>query len=526
MDIRIEIDFLIEKNLIWLKLDALKNCELNLVLLALCEILWPTSRLTKHILTFRSEASGSQSHRDLNRHEQYKRQTHFRRADEEFEDCVSKTRSRYGLYSKDRESSFSPKRRERFGPDYSDEENGRSRGRGWRNVCSRSHRSQRSSSAESRDDYSTRRNERKALDYGDLDSKDARNNKKQRKKQKHDNKADYSTRYLYNPESGLWYDQETGTYSYYDENLGGYVPWEAAPLSDASMRLVVLESDVLEAQKLVIVDSDGLSVGRDWGTDKRLRLPEMLTSKFHANLYLQPLPMDNLEFINSERLSDSLSYIFCVVDCGSQHGTFVNGIRLSESKVASQPFILSHLDVLRIGSTSLQVHLHSSGLVCDACSTTEHNVIDLAPAPVDQRPQPITLRGSNNREALEAARKQELKRLKRQFAGSTVDNSNYTDRAALRRQMQPDSPPPAAAPSDNYVPQNHGARLLQKHGWERGQGLGVHGQGIVEPVALQVSENRTGLGYGQSYHSSAPPQQETLQQATRRIYRQRFQQLQ
>ncbi|KAI0242068.1 hypothetical protein L0F63_003605 [Massospora cicadina] len=480
-----------------------------------------------------SEASGGQCHRDTKRYDLAKKQTPSRQeedrrasATEEFEERRSNARSRYGLSSRGRESSFSPKRRERFSPEYSDEENGSNRGRVCRSERYRSHRSRRSSSTESRTAHqSTRRNERRAVDYGDLDTSDARNNKRQRKKQNRDNEADFSSRYLYNPESGLWYDQETGTYSYYDENFGGYVPWEAPPLSDASMRLVVLESEVLEAQKLVIVDSDGLSVGRDRGTDKRLRLPEMLTSKFHANVYLQPLPMENLEFINSERLNESLAYIFCVVDCGSQHGTFVNETRLSESKVASQPFILSHLDILKIGSTSLQVHLHASGLVCDACSTTENNVIDLAPAPVEQQPQPITLKGSNKREALEAARKQELKRLKRQFAGSAVDNSNYTDRAALRRQMQPDSPP-AATPSVNYVPPNHGARLLQKHGWEQGQGLGSHGQGIVEPVTLQVSENRTGLGYGASHYSNAASQPESLQQATRRIYRQRFQQLQ
>ncbi|KAJ9069327.1 hypothetical protein DSO57_1019596 [Entomophthora muscae] len=351
---------------------------------------------------------------------------------------------------------------------------------------------------------------------------------RKRREEPHEPEPEFPSRYLYNQESGLWFDQETGTYSYYDETLGGYVPWEETSHGDASMRLVIIESEVLEPQKLVIVDSDGLTVGRDRGTDKRLRLAEMYTSKFHANIYLQTLPMDNLEFINSERLDESLAYIFCIVDCGSQHGTFVNETRLSESKVASQPFILKHLDLIKIGTTTMQVHQHSSGLVCDSCGTTETNVVDLAPVqPAPVEPQPITLKGASKREALEAARKQELRRLKRQYGGSKGGQSEYTDRAALRRQTQPDSPPPSAsAAAEIYAPSNHGERLLMKHGWERGQGLGSQGQGIVEPIALQGSDNRMGLGYGQSSAPNAmPAQQETLQQATRRIYRQRFQDL-
>lgn len=346
---------------------------------------------------------------------------------------------------------------------------------------------------------------------------------RKRREEPHEPEPEFPSRYLYNAESGLWYDQETGSYSYYDETLGGYVPWEEAPPhGDASMRLVILESEVLEPQKLVIVDSDGLSVGRDRGTDKRLRLAEMFTSKFHANIYLQPLPMENLEFINAERLDESLTFIFCIVDCGSQHGTFVNETRLSESKVASQPFILNHLDLVKIGTTTMQVHQHSSGLVCDACGTTDTNVVDLAPLPpAAVEPQPVVLKGANKRETLEAARKQELRRLKRQYAGAKAEHSSYTDRAAIRRQTQPDSPP-ASAP-EVYVQPNHGERLLMKQGWERGQGLGSQGQGIVEPIALQASENRTGLGYGQSSApASLPGLQETVQQATRRIYRQRF----
>jgi hypothetical protein len=47
------------------------------------------------------------------------------------------------------------------------------------------------------------------------------------------------------------------------------------------------------------------------------------------------------------------------------HGTFLNNVRLSESKMASQPFLITHLDEIRIGSTVLQAHFCESCEICD-----------------------------------------------------------------------------------------------------------------------------------------------------------------
>jgi len=53
------------------------------------------------------------------------------------------------------------------------------------------------------------------------------------------------------------------------------------------LRLVVKSSDIYEKGSIILIDAEGLSIGRDKSYEKRLRLPEMQVSKYHAKIYLE-----------------------------------------------------------------------------------------------------------------------------------------------------------------------------------------------------------------------------------------------
>jgi hypothetical protein len=125
-----------------------------------------------------------------------------------------------------------------------------------------------------------------------------------------------------------------------DEDLPA--PSDAAipPTTTPLLRLVVLRSPVIPSpQSIVLVDSEiPLSIGRDKSFEARVRLKELLVSKAHATL-----------FYGEEEG-------WAVVDAGSTHGTFVRTgeegeVRLSESKMASVPRTLHHLEYVPLSPT-------------------------------------------------------------------------------------------------------------------------------------------------------------------------------
>ncbi len=42
-------------------------------------------------------------------------------------------------------------------------------------------------------------------------------------------------------------------------------------------------------------------------------------------------------------------------------------------------------------------------------------------------------------------------------------------------------------------PDNRGHVLLEKMGWSKGNGLGVHQTGILEPISHKMKKNKTGV---------------------------------
>lgn len=325
----------------------------------------------------------------------------------------------------------------------------------------------------------------------------------------------YSNRYIYDSHTQAWLDTVTQEYSFYDETTQSYVPltdeyWQGHPQGTHSIRFVIQSSPHYDTGRVVLVDENGMTIGRDRSWDCRLRLAEMIVSKYHAMVFL-----------------DKSDKLFYMIDNGSQHGTFVNEKRLSEPKQASLPYELRHLDIVRIGSTSMQVHLHSMGWPCQTCLASEfiettHHKKDKSQPTAEKKPSVD----------LEESRREWIKNAKKMYTDETEDyRKSYVDRAKIRRKnTKPEKFVKEESVETDYTPQQYtapvvsyqtpvsgiGNKMLQKLGWQEGQGLGKHGEGIREPVRPSTQSDRTGLGVPQA------PVNETKKDRQWRITQERY----
>lgn len=255
------------------------------------------------------------------------------------------------------------------------------------------------------------------------------------------------------------------------------------------MRLVKLSSDALPTHKTVaIVDGrhGGVSIGRDRTFTARLRLPSMEVSKHHANVF-----------------SNARAPIrYSIADTGSTHGTYVcrhaqaTFERLSPPHHASRPYTLEHLDLIRIGvqCSVFEVHLHANAWdVCDKCTLTGDgsNEIDLAPSAKTKAARQEAAHDIGAKDG-----KKRLKMLKHMYVPRAVaqPSSTYRDRAALRRQLHPEEPRPAAAPTPTTAPNlwdkdRVGFRILQGMAAESDAPLAR-----TAPIVPRVVQGRAGLG--------------------------------
>ncbi|KAI8981028.1 SMAD/FHA domain-containing protein [Pilobolus umbonatus] len=300
-------------------------------------------------------------------------------------------------------------------------------------------------------------------------------------------------RYIFDQENNAWFDTITQEYSQYDEATMSYITlnddyWKGHPEGTQSLRLVVQSSPFYQPHETVLVDESGITVGRDRSWDRRLRLPEMIVSKYHCMIFL-----------------DKKEKVFFVIDVGSQHGTFVNDKRLSNPKQSSLPYELRHLDILKIGSTVMQVHNHNdTGWPCEAC--VRHTFIE-------------TDGGKKNKQTpiptidMEQSRREWIRNTKRLYRDNNTPLSSYVDRADMRRQTTvPESHHTNRDTHDEVIMTvkttvdtpvaGIGSRMLQKLGWEEGQGLGRNGDGIIEPIVPHSQLNKSGLGTKQDTHES------------------------
>ncbi|KAJ2003808.1 hypothetical protein GGI04_002833 [Coemansia thaxteri] len=390
-------------------------------------------------------------------------------------------------------------------------------------------------------------------------------------------------RYAFNQTDNLWLDLCTGGMSYFDQDTHTYVPVQTIDFPKPSdvfegvVRLVVVNSSCFATGQVADINiAEGLDIGRDRSEtgSRHLRIPDIEVSRFHAKMYLGEdanaaescvandevesgsedgeidEPSDDVErrdiedVCNTSDLSDGecqgdseaavetsalhtlpiMPSLF-IVDQGSTYGTFVNGVRLSESKASSKPFRLHHLDHIAIGQTSLQLHVHEQW-VCAKCKNTGDNEIsthqrDIKAKAASQseesaarkRSVPITGHIGD----LQKDRVENLKAIKNKYmtlqTRGLKPGGNYTDRARLRRRMLGDSHQhqlnraspshssqrPCQQVSVTSAPSpikedNTGYSLLRNMGWTPGAGLGANEEGIVDPVEVEGNADRVGLG--------------------------------
>ncbi|BGP50359.1 hypothetical protein JCM10450v2_006281 [Rhodotorula kratochvilovae] len=242
-------------------------------------------------------------------------------------------------------------------------------------------------------------------------------------------------------------------------------PFAKAPL----LRLVVHrrpEPSVLPpAQTVASLDpAEPVSIGRDKSFERRIRLRELAVSKTHCTLFwvLDPETEDG-------------GY-WAIVDNASTHGTFLSSdrgdkeIRLSEPKVASVPSRLHHLDTIRAGSTTFQVHIHPS-FACSACSVASDssNLITLVSTPSDGSKPATPTYTSKTKEQKEQDRREQMALLRGKLlkpapaslakgtapsaaqSKPTPPKPTFVDRAAARRHRDagaaPILPSPRARPA-------------------------------------------------------------------------------
>ncbi|KAJ3013874.1 Angiogenic factor with G patch and FHA domains 1 [Thoreauomyces humboldtii] len=347
----------------------------------------------------------------------------------------------------------------------------------------------------------------------------------------------------------------------WEADAGGGEGTKSAPDSDAVMKLVVTESHLMPVGSIVLVDASGVSVGRDTAPHRRLVLKDINVSRFHCSLFvdrvrLAPEPTaapvepvsapgkidfdavlerakasaarflsDRVPALHgsdgvdvaprgtkrsvSDRDNDSrarskteslgpLVDCFFVTDVASTHGTFVNGKRLSEPKKSSQPHRLEHGDTLTIGGTTMTAHIHAKW-GCDACRVTGTNLVSTEPIKETPKDEPNNTKKKGPKASLEAVRRQELNRLRREALGEEEEGkpnkagprdgvhnveedegadmqdrpnkkkkkqqpklpSQYVDRAAMRRQMHgvdSSDPPPSSRNNYGKYPPRGGGR--------------------------------------------------------------------
>ncbi|WVW86969.1 hypothetical protein I302_109025 [Kwoniella bestiolae CBS 10118] len=309
------------------------------------------------------------------------------------------------------------------------------------------------------------------------------------------------------------------------------------------LRLVVLESKCLEEGQVAMIDTrdNGIQLGRDRcekGGQARVRLREMEVSKTHAVVYWGR---------GGTADGDDDEEDWWIVDLGSTHGTFISlsatankpkPTRLSEPKHSSKPHLITHLSKLRIGTTTFSAHIHPSW-PCDNCSVNGTNEIPLD----DGKPKPTAINGteeipseneiayamdsSQKKQNRELKRKREMALLKEslmkrnessQNGGEGETKREYLDRSAMRRRLHPSSPPKShvssggatpdrlEAPPSKTVssepsgPSKFASSMLANQGWVPGTGLGKSNQGRSEPIAVEMRNEKKGLG---AQHSKA-----------------------
>lgn len=384
---------------------------------------------------------------------------------------------------------------------------------------------------------------------------------------------DYNTGYYYNAENGLYYDTKSGTYFYYDHTTQSYqfhsqvsptttnnnkhrkkktTKKKSTKLSSKnedtedkedgectesdddeqeeveeegesedeqgkerdtaspnnleeevpggvdiqpSLRLMVVEgAERVRVGELHMVTLSGGTVGRE--ATNAVHLPDLNVSKLHAEIEYRSTGADDHHYF--------------LRDLGSNNGTFVNGVRLSEAREASKEVEVGHGWEVQFGPIKVKCHLHPGNLTCNECEPGL--VLHTLPS---GNLKPEAIASFKNAKSKERARRKELKAMQKKYKltqrdpqPSSTPAPGYTDRTLLRQaEKGSDNPYEKTEVATSETPlkeTNRGFALLQKMGWSQGQGLGKAESGRTEPINPVSVVGTAGLGSSQPAIVEAP----------------------
>ncbi|XP_053614739.1 angiogenic factor with G patch and FHA domains 1-like isoform X3 [Plodia interpunctella] len=358
---------------------------------------------------------------------------------------------------------------------------------------------------------------------------------------------DYKTGYYYNSELGLYYHTDTNCYYYYSDekqtfvfhsypdrsktgtsaafeaherrkarkqrremkkediesltktlsqvSLRGQVALESvAKHHPPCMRVIVRETSLpkLKVGSLFLVTKDGGTVGRE-GDHHTIVIRDTNVSRNHLDIKY-----------------DAKRNTYVATDLGSKNGTILNGTRMSESQIISQPLDVMHGSTIELGETKLLCHIHPGSDTCGHCE----------PGLIMESHEKEKAAAYTRTCSVQKQHQLELARLKNKYAPKpllAIEETEYNDRAQVRRETVGSSHHSEKTMSSNldtFIPaENKGFKLLQKMGWSKGEGLGKDGQGDVEPIPLVNNEGKTGLG-APTAPAPAPKKYNALGKAT------------
>ncbi|XP_061476279.1 angiogenic factor with G patch and FHA domains 1 isoform X1 [Rhineura floridana] len=295
------------------------------------------------------------------------------------------------------------------------------------------------------------------------------------------------------PEEGEIIDSEQEEYSSEDEvtseetvNSEDTDSEDGDKIWPPCIRVIVVRSPVLQMGSLYIITAvKPATIGREKDMEHTLQIPEVGVSKFHAEVYFD---------------HELQSYV--LVDQGSQNGTVVNGNQILQPKTKSEPHVLEHGDEVKIGETVLSFHIHPGSETCDGCEPGQVR----AHLRLDKKSE-SSICPVLTKEEKELVRRKALKQIRVKYGlqnteyenDKVIKNPNYKDRAGKRRvtvgsegNFHRDDAP--ASVHVEISDSNKGHKMLEKMGWKKGEGLGKSGDGMKDPIKLQLRRKHAGLG--------------------------------
>nr|XP_038026467.1 angiogenic factor with G patch and FHA domains 1 isoform X2 [Anas platyrhynchos] len=292
---------------------------------------------------------------------------------------------------------------------------------------------------------------------------------------------DHSTGFYYNSENQLYYDPTTGIYYYCDVESGRYQFHSRVDLQsyqasgsqhtkDKKGKKKRKETEwntaneykvrqLTETMANLKISSSGLAAsGKDeekiWPPCIRvivIRSPVLQTGSLYIITAVKPatigrekdvghtlqIPEVGVSKFHAEVYFDHDLQNYVLVDQGSQNGTVVNGNQILQPKTKCDPYILEHGDEVKIGETVLSFHIHPGSDTCDGCEPGQvraHLRLD--------RKKESSVCPALSKEERELVRRKALKQIRVKYGlqnteyedNKAVNNPKYKDRAGKRRE--------------------------------------------------------------------------------------------